>query len=428
MKLADIDPKGAGSAGSPGSDEAVSARVHDLETILQVTKTINRSLVLEEVLSLVVDSAVDVAKGERGMILLHQPEKGLECVVARDASGRNLPPSEVNISRTIADDVFSTGESICAENAQMDGRFDQRASVASLQLETILCSPLTLRDERIGVIYVDSRRIQPVNKDSIIYLFEILAGQAAIAIRNAQMYETVQRAYKDLQEAHDQLVKFERMVTKGEIAAEISHELKNLVQIALLQAELLAAMPDETDAATTRSKMQELYLSVKRIEIFSTGLLERAGVTTVKTPGRFNDLVRRFSELVTPLKKFKQATLNLELDPGVPMFEFDKQQMQQLLLNLVGNSVDANPDAEISIRTSFDSSRANVVLTVADNGPGIPADVLPKLFRERITTKKEGHGYGLTICKQIVESHGGTIHAESAQGKGALFILTLPAK
>jgi len=96
----------------------------------------------------------------------------------------------------------------------------------NLELQTIICSSLQTRDEKIGVIYVDSKFIQAVDKASIVNLFEILAGQAAIAIKNARLYENLKRAYEDLTQANQHIIQSERMAMKGELAAEVSHELK----------------------------------------------------------------------------------------------------------------------------------------------------------------------------------------------------------
>ncbi|MBI3364267.1 MAG: GAF domain-containing protein [Ignavibacteriae bacterium] len=92
-----------------------------------------------------------------------------------------------------------------------------------LALQTILCAPLKTHDASIGVIYVDSRYIQAINRAEILRLFEILAGQAAIAIHNARLYEDLKRTYEELKEANEHIIASERMVLRGEMAAEVSH-------------------------------------------------------------------------------------------------------------------------------------------------------------------------------------------------------------
>ena len=172
----------------PSNDEKkLLGRYKDFELLLNVFKTINRSLILDDVIVLVLDNAIRIAKAERGFLLLADDKNELRTVMARDAKDRTLDADQYSISESVPKDVFETGESICVEHAQHDKLYDSRSSIVSLSLETILCSPLIVRGEKIGVIYVDSKHIQPVNRNEIINLFEILAGQAATALKNAQL-------------------------------------------------------------------------------------------------------------------------------------------------------------------------------------------------------------------------------------------------
>jgi len=92
----------------------------------------------------------------------------------------------------------------------------------------------------------------------------------------------------------------------------------------------------------------------------------------------------------------------------------------------VNNSVEAKPTASIEIRTKYDAPSDTVLLTLKDDGPGIDEDILDKLFLEKVTTKVDGHGYGLPICKHLIEAHGGTISVQSVKGEGATFIMRFP--
>ncbi|HSL87021.1 MAG TPA: ATP-binding protein [Bacteroidales bacterium] len=405
-----------------------SNRAKDLELILNVVKTINKSLILDEVLQLVLDNAIKVAKAERGFLILQTEEKELRCVLARDARGHSLPDDAHQISDTIVHDVFTTAESICVENAQTDDRYEQRQSIMSLQLETILCSPLVVRNEKIGVIYVDSRSIQPVNRDEIVDLFEILAGQAAIAIKNAKLYDTLQTAFHDIQIANEQLIKSERMVSKGEMAAEISHELKNLVNVVLLQLQSLSRTMSKNPAlekSPEHQKLKNSIVSVERIGEFAKGLLESSPLQVEKTKGDFNGHIKHVVKFIKTLKRYEKATIQLKFDEKIPAFPFDKKQIHQVLLNLLNNSVEAYNEATIRIETQYYPAKHYVRFVVSDNGPGIEQGVLKKLLKSKITTKPDGHGYGLPICRKIIENHGGTMEVESAVNQGAAFFMTL---
>ena len=403
-------------------------RVQDLERILNVVKTINNSLVLDEVLRLVVDNSIDVAKAERGFLLLADNEGKLECKLARNSKRESLPLEEALISHTIVDDVHQTGESVFIENAQTDDHFDDRQSIKSLFLQTILCSPLNIKNEKVGVIYVDSRSIQAVKKDEIIDLFEILAGQAAIAIKNAQLYEKLHCAYKDLEDANEQVLKFERMASRGEMAAEVSHELKNSLTIVSLQLHSLKSFSHRCSAEEREKKLNGAIEALKKTILFASGLIETSAFKTNKYVGDLNEAIRDFLKFIRPLPRFRRSVLVTMLDESVPQFLFDKQQLQQVLLNLVTNAVEAYSEATIEIRTNYISEKNEVRMSVIDNGPGIIDEVRKKIFTQKITTKVDGHGYGLPICKKIVENHNGVIEVESVVGQGTSFHLTFPAK
>ena len=404
--------------------EAGKSRARDLETILAIVRKINTSLVLNDVLQLVVDEAIRIAKAERGFLMLADRGHGLRFVVGRSADGTSIDAKFFQVSSTILEDVFETGESICVENALNDQRFERRQSIMDLELQTIMCSPLRTEDETIGVVYVDSKRIQAVDTAYILSLFEILAGQAAIAIKNTQLYHDVQTAYNELRETNDQLVKFERLATRGELASEVSHELKNLVAVVMLQINVLQRRLDTLSPDAIQDRLDQTLTAATRIASFSESLLSSAHATGNLVPTSPNDVITSFLEFIRALPKFKRNQISTNLAADAPSFPMDSEQIQQVLLNLVNNAVEAYPSAAIEIATKYDESKNTVTLSVQDNGPGIDVKIRDKLFEEKITTKVNGHGYGLRICRQIVESHGGKIHVQSPPNLGAMFVLT----
>ncbi len=401
-------------------------RAKNLEIILQVTRKITHSLILDEVLGSVLDYAIRVARAERGFLLLADDKGTLQCVISHDAAGVPLEPGALKYSRTVADDVFASGESVCVENAQLDDLYDHRESVRSLELETILCSPLTVRDEKIGVLYVDSRHIQPVHRDEIIYLFEILAGQAAIAIKNAQLYERVQTSFQELERANERLIIFERLAMKGEMAAEVSHELNNLISVVAFHLASFKRGLKRFTKKDIEERIEKISSAVKRISLFSLGLAESSHLAARPQPGIVNDCVQETVRFVQPLQKFRKASIVTTFDEQLPLVSFDKQQLQQVVLNFLTNAVEAKPDARIDVITTVVPEKNAVTLSVRDNGPGISREVLEKLFKEKVTTKPTGHGYGLPICRKIVENIGGTIDVHSEPGAGAEFSISIP--
>lgn len=409
-------------------DKPFASRMQDLEMILNVVRKVSTSLVLTDVLDLVLDEAIRITRAERGFLMLADKDRKLEYVTGRSAEGENIHADKFQVSSSVPDDVFTTGESLCVEDALNDGRFERRQSVLDLELKTIICSPLRTPEETIGVIYVDSRSIQAVEKADILYLFEILAGQAAIAIKNARLYQDLKSTYEDLKHANEQIIKSERMALKGEIAGEISHELRNIVAVVLFQLERLSRRLNNMTREELKDCVEKTIAGARQIERFSHSLL-----TGRRAAGTFhrvdpNAVCRDFVAFIKVLPKFKNNALSLVLGDEVPEIELDVDQIQQVLLNLVNNAIDAFPRAALSLRTEYDIVDNAVRISVQDDGPGIDEVVRNKLFHENITTKPDGHGYGLPICRQIVEHHGGTIRLETQKNCGAKFIMTFPVR
>lgn len=407
-------------------DGSMTGRVHDLGTVLSVMRKMNTSLVLSEVLNLVLDEAIAITRSERGFIMLANAGDELESFAGRNSAKESVQAMSFQVSSSVLEDVFRTGESICVENALNDKRFEERRSIMNLELQTILCSPLKTNDRTIGVIYVDSKSIQAVDKAEVLYLFEILAGQAATAINNAQLFEQLNGAYRELGRLNDQIVRFERMASKGEIAAEVSHELRNLIGVVLLNLQVLEKKSGGTLSVEIQEVVNTTVKSARKIQRYSEGLLTQTRDKSNLLPSDLSPVVMEFVQLVQHLPRYKRNDLMTKLDPDLPKVNIDVEQVQQVLLNLVNNAVEAYPAACVRIVTFFDASVNRVVLSVVDDGPGIDPAILSRLFDEKITTKPDGHGYGLTICKQIIEGQGGSISVESEPGSGAMFVMTFP--
>lgn len=402
------------------------ARKRDLERILAVIRKINTSLVLSEVLELVIDEAIRITNAERGFLMLGNADGKLEFVVGRDIAGASIPATGFRVSSSVLDDVYASGESMCIENALHDERFERRESIMNLELQTILCSPLKTQDETIGVIYVDSRYIQPIDKAEILNLFEILAGQAAIAIKNARLYDDVKRAYDDLKHANNQIIRFERMAMKGELAAEVSHELKNHIAIVILALDVIERRHQQALPADVQSLLGSIRQGAKRIQAFSQSLLTPKRTEAKLTSQNPNKVITDFVEFIRSLPKFKRHKLVLTLDQTLPELMLDTDQMHQVFLNLANNAVETGDDVAVEFSTRLDHETQMMEIRVKDNGPGIDEALLGKILLQRITTKPTGHGYGLSICRQIIEQHGGVMRVESSKGNGACFIMTFP--
>ena len=142
------------------------------------------------------------------------------------------------------------------------------------------------------------------------------------------------------------------------------------------------------------------------------------------------ELARGFLRLAEPEARLRAVTIDLRLDSSLPEVQGDPVSLQQVLLNLVLNGIEAMggvPEIERRLTISVSRAEGGVEVVVADRGPGIPPSVLPRLFDSFITGREDGLGLGLSISRSIVEAHGGRIRADNNTGGGATVRFTLPA-
>jgi signal transduction histidine kinase len=238
-----------------------------------------------------------------------------------------------------------------------------------------------------------------------------------------------------IKEQQERLRQSARLADIGQLAAGVAHEINTpLASIALRAESLLRSAKDERLQAVEAFKNFPRYLQTIDEEIFRCkkiigALLE---FSRARPPEKrltdLNALAEKAAELVGHQMKLKQIGLALRLQPQLPALHADDGQLRQVLIALLMNALDATPaGGHVEIETRQDGG-GTVVLTVADDGAGIPSDHLDKIFSPFFTTKPvgQGTGLGLAICHGIVAAHGGEIRVDSEVGRGTRVSLALP--
>jgi PAS domain S-box-containing protein len=231
----------------------------------------------------------------------------------------------------------------------------------------------------------------------------------------------------------------EKLVAKGEMAASIAHELNNYLAIASNNAELLAINVEKAKFEKAKFNSKTIVDNIFKIKRFVDNLMDFSRPESEFINYDLRHLVEDllFSLRVQP--RFKRTMFTINLPNNLPTVEMDVGQIQQVLMNLLNNAADAieerainseqsNPDfkRQISITASYDEDAERVSVEVSDNGTGMSKETLDKIFTIHFTTKKGGHGLGLTNCRKIMEQHHGELQVESSEGLGSVFRLLIP--
>jgi|CXWL01.1.fsa_nt_gi HD-GYP domain-containing protein (c-di-GMP phosphodiesterase class II) len=172
------------------------------EALVQIGSTINSSLGLKRVLSDVMDRLIRLMRAERGFLMLRESDGNLKVHVARGLDHVDLDEDQFAVSKTVINRVVETGRLVLTTNAQEDPRFEAQFSVAAYHLLSILCVPLSIKDQLIGVIYVDNRAHTGVFQQENFELISAFANQAALAIHNARLFDELQASKDELEIAY----------------------------------------------------------------------------------------------------------------------------------------------------------------------------------------------------------------------------------
>lgn len=262
-------------------------------------------------------------------------------------------------------------------------------------------------------------RINRFNQDLQIRVAE---ATQELATRN----EALRRANERLFDVQRQLGQAQRLATMGQLAATIAHEIGTPLNSVSVHLQLLARSPGLTEQ--DRQRLVTIDGQIRRlVQTVQERLALTRGEARRLEPTDLNDLVRSITDLMAPILAAKGIACGFAMEGRLPNVQADGHQIQQVLLNLLTNAVDAMPTGG-SLRVETGMAGNTVFLRVADSGPGIPPEARARIFESFFTTKGQGKGtgLGLAICRQIVEAHRGTIEVTDTPGGGATFEIRLP--
>ena len=242
------------------------------------------------------------------------------------------------------------------------------------------------------------------------------------------------RASEALREAQMQLAHANRVATMGQLTASIAHEVNQPIAATVLNAETglrwLGAEPPDVDEA------RQAFDDIMRDGNRAAAVVERIRNLSKKALPRdehveINGAIREVIELTRSEAMKNGVSAQTELGEGLPLVHGDRVELQQVILNLVLNAIEAMSETSEEPRelliTTEKAESGDLLVAVRDSGPGLAPGALENLFKAFHTTKPNGLGLGLSICRSIIEAYGGRLWASANAPRGAVFQFTLPS-
>jgi C4-dicarboxylate-specific signal transduction histidine kinase len=249
--------------------------------------------------------------------------------------------------------------------------------------------------------------------------------------------EALQRRETDLREAQAELAHVSRVATMGELTASIAHEVNQPLSAALNNASACVRWLAANNLEEARQSASLVTSNVRRAAEIIAGIRALAKKAPPrKEPLDINETIREVFALVRNALHSNRVSLETDLANDLPLIIGDRVQLQQVILNLLINAIEAMAEIEEQPRILWVSSKRRiepsdnseqVLIAVRDSGPGLDMNSLNRLFDTFYTTKPQGLGMGLAISRSIVEAHGGRLWATPNADFGATFQFVLPA-
>ena len=415
--------------------QQVTERTILLELLQAITATANEATSIEAVLQLAVDQICAYTGWPVGHVYLAAPDdSGLWipstiwyldppegfAVFQQATQALQIHTLEENIITR----VIASGQPEWQEDVLLDPTFHRSASAKASGLNTVFACPILVGREVAGVLeFYAPKRQQPHTM--------LLDIGVQIGIQLGRVIER-QRAVAQYQLQQEALYQSEKLAAMGSLLSGVAHELNNPLAVVLMHADLLR---EELGHSPLLELVDEVTRAAERCKRLVHAFLALARQhTPERTTVSLNSLVTDTTELLAYALRVDNITVHLDLAEKLPLLWADAHQIQQVITNLVTNAHQALRESsalrQLTLTTRCNLTRTRVTLAVTDTGPGVPLALQRRIFEPFFTTKPVGigTGLGLSLCRGIIERHGGTIEVTSQPGQGATFCVELPVE
>ncbi len=309
--------------------------------------------------------------------------------------------------------LFATRQELVVHDESCEMPPQSRVLIDLLSAPETAIAPLVAKDRVVGVVLADYMySMAPMQEDDL-RLLDTVAQQAGLTVDNALTYQALQKAQKEL-------ISAERLVVVGEMAARVSHEIRN--PLATIGGFARSILRNVNDGDNVQKKTGIIVEEVERLEELLTDLLDMARPRELDLqPHSINDIVEHALLLAGADIAAAGVDVKKELTPDLPNILVDRRRLLQALLNTMRNGAQAMPDGGlmfIATRIAEKNEKSVIEIEVRDTGVGIPERALKQIFDPFFSTKIRGSGLGLAVTLRIIRDHGGDINVFSGANQG----------
>jgi histidine kinase len=477
---------------SAGVGSSLENQKLDLESLIKAAQAISGEVVWDKLLKTLLTISIKNAGAQSGCIILKKGKDwdltNLYFADVKDPSHQidTLIHQSDRVPESLISYILNTKQSLVLDDISRDNRFMSDAIVKSRGLKSVLCLPMFNKGIIEGLLYLENNLQNAVFTESRVRFLELLSGQIAISLENAQLYENLESkidertaelkaSLDNLKTTQEQLIRQEKLASLGELTAGIAHEIQNPLNFVNNFSEVSSELLDELREELKKGDLEEVQAIVddiksnlekindhgKRASSIIKSMLEHSRMSTgQKELCDINTLCEEYIRLAYHGLKAKDSSFNAVyetiLDASLPKIKVMPQEISRVLLNIINNAFFActersrstvneganllnldehkregnlenlpyQPKVVITTKKLSDK----IEISITDNGPGIPDEIKDKILQPFFTTKKgkDGTGLGLSITHDIIKAHGGELSIQNNHESGVTFVISLP--
>jgi signal transduction histidine kinase/tetratricopeptide (TPR) repeat protein len=440
--------------------DSLQQSYNNVELLGQIGHQISSSLSVEKIIGTVYNNVNALMDANVfGIGIYNETLRRIEFPATYE-NGQPLPfyTNEIDAENRFAPICFRSGKEIIIGDLNKEYKaYLQQMSTPheGEQPLSLIFLPLMVKEKKLGVITVQSFNLNAYT-DYHLFMLRNIAVYAAIALDNAESYEELNHAMASLKKTQGQLIQSEKMASLGELTAGIAHEIQNPLNFVNNFSEINAELINEMNeglaagnfdevrsiAENIRENEKKILFHGKRADIIVKGMLQHSrGSNSAKELTDINGLCDEYLRLSyhglrARDNKFN-ATIESDFDKKISSVQIVPQDIGRVLLNLYNNAFYAVYERKKLSLNGFEpvvsvvtkKTDTGILISVKDNGNGIPQKNIDKIFQPFFTTKPSGQGtgLGLSLSYDIVKAHGGEIVLHTKENQGSEFTITLPA-